>query len=95
MQHFASRFELAQVLGARGVEFGQRGFSGLEPILRGGQGLRQRLQLDLLVCQPGGIRARQLRLFLRQSALTRIQLFKLALGVAEAVFVHLTRLLRL
>ncbi len=95
MQRLARGFEFARVLGAGGVEFGQRGFGFLEPGLRGGQGLRQFLDLDLLLRQTGGIGARQLRLFLGEPALAGIQLFELALGMAEAVFVDLARLLAL
>ena len=81
--------------GAGGVEFGQRGLGVLEAGLRGRQRLRQFLDLDLFFRQACGIRARQLRLFLGKPALTGVQLFELASGVAEAVFVDLARLIQL
>ena len=95
MQGLARGFEFARVQGARGVEFGQRGLGFPEFRLRYGQCLRHLLDFDLLFRQAGRIGTRQLRLFLGEPALARVQLFELALGVAEAVFVDLPRLIQL
>ena len=93
VQGFARRFQIAHMLRTGGVEFRQRGFGCFQSGLRLIQHARQFLQFHLFLRQPRRIGARQLRLFLLESAAANIELFDLALGVAEAVFIHLPRLL--